>query len=350
MGNPKRTQPTKQEIEDLKKMFNDVGIVCKYYNAQKITKKIVNLIGNNIHKALDKNGVDIFLKEQVLDIKKENDIFIVKTDKDQYRAKFVILAMGRLGSRQLTKISDCVGIKYNENKQQVEIGVIIEMPFEIFKKVNNIHNDVKLKVKFDNGDEVRSFCQDYRGYITRCAYNLKGDRVVTTLDGHLNGTDEHGGKLSDTVNISIRHRYISDDEIGDVYENINNFNHKGKPIVQTMRSFMTKEKDDKKKILKTSMPDIEGYDINKKFTPETAKIIKNFIKQIDSVLPGFADDNNLVYAPSFEMVWKKFILDEKFESTIKGIYIGGDSTGYFKGAMQAFVSGIIIARNILNTK
>lgn len=35
------------------------------------------------------------------------------------------------------------------------------------------------------------------------------------------------------------------------------------------------------------------------------------------------------------------------ETNIKGIYIGGDATGHFRGAMQSMASGVIIAREIL---
>lgn len=40
-------------------------------------------------------------------------------------------------------------------------------------------------------------------------------------------------------------------------------------------------------------------------------------------------------------------LDKNLQTNINGIYIGGDITGHFRGALQAMVSGVIIARNIL---
>ncbi len=331
-------------------MFYNVGIDCKYYNAQKITKETMNGIGNNIYRDLKDNKVEICLCEQVVDIKRNNKNFIITTNKREYYSKFIIIAVGRIGSRQLIKIADKIGIKYVDEDQQIEIGIRVEMPFKVFDKVNNIHNDIKLKLKIGDNEELRSFCQDYKGYITRCVYNLSGDKIVTALDGHIIGTDEHGGKMSDVVNIAVHHRYFSRNSMSDIYEIISKFNHKGKPIVQAMKNFMTGNGSITDTLGKLSMVDVEYGDINKYLPLKTAILLKNFIFRIDRVLPGFADDRNVIYAPSFEMGWKKMILNRNLETTVKNIYIGGDVTGHFRGAMQSAVSGVLIARNLLKIR
>jgi uncharacterized FAD-dependent dehydrogenase len=50
------------------------------------------------------------------------------------------------------------------------------------------------------------------------------------------------------------------------------------------------------------------------------------------------------------MGWKKMHLNKELESNIKRLYIGGDVTGHFRGAMQSMISGILIARSILKNK
>ena len=47
------------------------------------------------------------------------------------------------------------------------------------------------------------------------------------------------------------------------------------------------------------------------------------------------------------MGWKKFVISKELETNIKGIYIIGDVTGHFRGAMQAMASGVLFARKIL---
>lgn len=347
-GKEKRVFPNMEKVESLKNDFKNVGIEMKYYNAQKVSKNTMNKIATNIRKDLETNGVDIFTEEQVIDIIGKNNDFTVITKKNKkYKTKKIIFAVGRIGSRQLTRLADKLNIKYEDEEQEIEIGVRIEAPYYIFDKINNFHNDLKLKVKINEGEELRTFCQDYKGYITKCVYNLSGDKIVSSLDGHIIGTDEEGGKLSNVVNLAVHHRYKVDFSIDEIYQLISKINKKGKPIVQSLKNFM--ENLNKENILKNelSMPDVFEDNINNYLPERTCNLLKEFIKQIDKVIPGFADGTNTVYAPSFEMGWKKFEIDNTMQTNVKGIYIGGDATGHFRGAMQSMASGILIAKHII---
>ncbi|MBR6504626.1 MAG: NAD(P)/FAD-dependent oxidoreductase [Clostridia bacterium] len=346
-GKQKREYPNEKDVNELKEKFKNVGIDMKYYNAQKVSKQTMNKIANNIKDDLIANGIEIFLEEQVIDVVKQDKYFEVITNKATYKTKKILLAVGRIGSRQLTKIADSLGIKYEDEEQEIEIGIRIEAPYKVFNKINNLHNDLKLKIKVNENEELRTFCQDYKGYITKCVYNLNGDKVVSSLDGHIIGTDEEGGTLSEVVNLAVHHRYKVDYSIDEIYKFISKINKKGKPIIQSLKNFMNNS--DSENILKNklSMPDVFEDNINNYLPQRTCELLKDFILKIDKVLPGFADGTNTVYAPSFEMGWKKFEIDNSMETNIKGIYIGGDATGHFRGAVQSMASGIIIAREIL---
>ena len=346
-GKEKREFPNMNDVESLKDDFKNVGIEMKYYNAQKVSKNTMNKIATNIRKDLEMNGVEIHTEEQVIDIEgNDNDFKILTNKNNSYKARKIILAVGRIGSRQLTNLADKLNIKYEDEEQEIEIGVRIEAPYRIFDKINNLHNDLKLKLKVNEDEELRTFCQDYKGYITKCVYNLSGDKVVSSLDGHIIGTDEEGGRLSDVVNLAVHHRYKVDFSIDEIYQFISQINKKGKPIVQSLKNFMKNSDDENILKNKLSMPDVFEDNINKYLPKRTSELLKDFIKKIDKVIPGFADGTNTVYAPSFEMGWKKFEIDENMQTNVKGIYIGGDATGHFRGAMQSMASGVLIARKI----
>jgi uncharacterized FAD-dependent dehydrogenase len=350
-GKSKRTKPSKEKVEELKEGFKKFDIELKYYNSQKVSKLIMNKIAKNIKDELIKHKVNIFLEEQVINIEKIKDnLFLVKTDKDEYYTHSVIIAVGRIGSRQILKIADNIGINYNDEEQQLEIGVRVEAPYKVFNKVNNVCNDIKLKEKINDKEELRSFCQDYKGFITKCVYNLKGDRIISSLDGHIIGTDEDKGKMSEVVNLAIHHRFPYFGNLNDIYDLVGKMNKNGKPIVQSMKNFLIGDNKKNSFSNELSLPDVDFDDINNYLPKTSLKLIKNFIKKVDKVLPGFADDNNAVYIPSFEMGWKKMDLNKNLESNIKGIYIGGDITGHFRGAMQSMVSGILIANHILKNE
>ena len=86
---------------------------------------------------------------------------------------------------------------------------------------------------------------------------------------------------------------------------------------------------------------------NKYLSNETLDYIKEMIIDIDKVLPGFADKNNIVYAPSFELGGDRYNLSNGFETNINGLYIGGDACGFFRGLRQAMISGKIISDDII---
>ena len=157
---------------------------------------------------------------------------------------------------------------------------------------------------------------------------------------------KRAGRLSDVVNLAVHHRYKVDFSIDEIYQFISQINKKGKPIVQSLKNFMENSDDENIFKNKLSMPDVFEDNINKYLPKRTSELLKDFIKKIDKVIPGFADGTNTVYAPSFEMGWKKFEIDENMQTNVKGIYIGGDATGHFRGAMQSMASGVLIARKI----
>jgi len=348
-GKYRRYFPSEEKIKEIQESFKQVGIDVKYYNAQKVSKLTMNKIALNIREKLESQGVIIRTCEKVLDIVKKADRYNIQTHVGEYAAKDVILAVGRIGSRWLAKIADTIGIKYHpENINSVEIGVRVEMPYYLFDNINNVFNDIKLKKVIDDQNELRSFCQDYKGFITKCVYNLQGDKTMSALDGHIIGTDEEGGKMSDVVNLAVHHRYKTILRTNEIFEFVSRIQRKGKPIAQSMKSFMENKKPDLDIDIKPSMMNFEVDDINRHLPEKSQFFLKDFICQIDKVIPGFAADKNIVYAPSFEMGWEVMDLDKDFQTTATRIYIVGDVTGHFRGAMQAMVSGLIVARNILN--
>ncbi len=104
-----------------------------------------------------------------------------------------------------------------------------------------------------------------------------------------------------------------------------------RPLVQSLKNFIqnTNEKNIFSNAL--SMPDVVEANINDYIPGRTLKVLKDFMIVVDKVLPGFADDGNTVYSPSFEMGWKKVVIFKELETNIKGIYIIGDVTGHFSG-------------------
>ena len=77
--------------------------------------------------------------------------------------------------------------------------------------------------------------------------------------------------------------------------------------------------------------------------------ILTFINAIDKVVPGFANDDNLLYGPEIKFYSNEIELNNRFETNIKGLYSIGDGGGLTTGLMMASASGVKVAR-ILSQK
>ena len=78
--------------------------------------------------------------------------------------------------------------------------------------------------------------------------------------------------------------------------------------------------------------------------------ILEFIKQVDKIVPGFANEDNLLYAPEIKFYSNQVDIDNNFETNIKGLYSIGDGGGMTRGLMMASCSGVQMARIIANKK
>ena len=75
--------------------------------------------------------------------------------------------------------------------------------------------------------------------------------------------------------------------------------------------------------------------------------ILQFIAALDKVVEGFGHPDNLLYGPEIKFYSNKITINDKFETSIKGLYSIGDGGGLTRGLMMASASGIQTARNII---
>ncbi len=340
-GKPVREQVDDKNKNKIIKKFENHNIEVKYYNAQKVDKDIMNLIGFNIRKELEKS-CDFYYNETVNNIEKKDKEFRIYSTNQTIIAKKVVLSTGRYGGLFLNKLSHKLGIEYENNNFTGEIGIRIEMPYNVFDSIDNIFNDIKLKRKIDDFNEIRSFCQNYKGIIRKCVFDTE-DSKMSSLDGCILGPEKNN---TQSINIAIHHRKKDIIEIEKFKDMILKVNKDGKPIDQNMNSFLNNNNDCKFDERYCTMKDYVIDDANRYLPKETLDYIKEMIIDIDKVLPGFADKDNIVYAPSFELGGDKYKLSRGFETNIEGLYIGGDACGFFRGLMQAMISAKIISENI----
>ena len=76
--------------------------------------------------------------------------------------------------------------------------------------------------------------------------------------------------------------------------------------------------------------------------------ILQFIRSIDKIIEGFANPENLLYAPEIKFYSNKVSIDKNFETSVKNLYSIGDGGGMTRGLMMASASGVQMARNLID--
>ena len=99
-----------------------------------------------------------------------------------------------------------------------------------------------------------------------------------------------------------------------------------------------------------TLPDAIAGDITSAIPYRPMMNILNFINAMNTVVPGFASRETLLYGPEIKFYSNKINIDKRFETNIKGIHCLGDSSGWTRGLMMASVMGVLMGQIINEEK
>jgi len=305
------------------------------------------LRNNNINMMFETEVEDIIIEEG--SIKGVNVVDLKTKEKNTYYANNVVLAVGRKGARFLSDL--CTKHKIETKIGSVDIGIRYELSDEVMKDINKYMYEGKFIARpYPFGDKVRTFCQNPSGFVSSEVY----DNGLTLVNGH-----SYKDKKSTNTNLSIlvshHFTYPFDKPIEygeDVARNVNRLG--GNAIMvqrlgDILRGRRTWEKDLENNKVKPTLDSAVPGDITFALGYRTMTDILNFIKSMDKVVEGFANPENLLYAPEVKFYSNVVVLNENLETSVKGLYSIGDGGGLTTGLMMASVSGVKMAR-ILNNK
>lgn len=310
----------------------------------------------NLQDYLEQNGIDVLYNTSVNDVIIENDECVgVETasalnqdEKNVYYGKKIILAIGRKGAGWLSELCEKHNIKTEVGC--VDIGVRYELDDKVMEKVNKLLYEGKfISRPATYGDKVRTFCQNPSGFVSAEVYH----NDLTLVNGH-----SYKDRKSTNTNLAIlvshhfTYPFNKPLEYGvNVAKNVNKLADGG-ILVQRLgdiyRGKRTWQEDlDKNKIVPTLKSAVPG-DITYAIGYRTMTNILEFIRSVDKVVEGFANPENLLYAPEIKFYSNTVVVDKKFETSIKNLYSIGDGGGLTTGLMMASASGVQMARNIVD--
>ena len=99
--------------------------------------------------------------------------------------------------------------------------------------------------------------------------------------------------------------------------------------------------------LKPTLTDAVAGDFTAALPYRTMTNILSFIEQLDKVVPGFASDETLLYAPELKFYSNRVMMDENLNTSVKNLHCLGDASGWTRGLMMASAMGVHMAKKLL---
>ena len=79
----------------------------------------------------------------------------------------------------------------------------------------------------------------------------------------------------------------------------------------------------------------------------TMKSLVEMIEALNYVTPGIASDHTLFYGVEAKFYSDRVEVNNKFETKINNLFVGGDGAGITRGLAQAGANGVKVARSII---
>lgn len=265
-------------------------------------------------------------------------------EKIQVYADQVVIAVGRKGANWLSNM--CLKHEIATKPGTVDIGVRYELPDSVMKQINQYMYEGKFIGRPEPfKDKVRTFCQNPSGFVSTEVYDDK----LMLVNGH-----SYKNRKSKNTNLAILVSHNFKDPFDkpidygiNVAKNVNELAAQG-VLVQRLGDIYRGKRTWKQELETNSLePTLKAAvagDITFAIGYRTMTDILNFIRQMDKIIEGFADPDNLLYAPEIKFYSNKIEIDENFETNIEGLYSIGDGGGMTRGLMMASCSGVQMAR------
>jgi len=275
------------------------------------------------------------------------DNYIVETrNEDTYWCKYCIISVGRSGSKWTSELCKELDIKTKSNK--VDIGVRVELPYEVFAHITDEVYESKLVYRTQQyNDLVRTFCMNPRGEVV--AENTNG---IITVNGH--SYEDEILKTDNTNFALLVSKHMTDpfnnsNEYGESIARLSNMLGEG-VIVQRFGDLVNGRRSTEKRIEESFIrPTLDATpgDLSLVMPKRFLDDIIEMIYALDRIAPGTANDDTLLYGVEVKFYNMMVEVNNQLEAK-QNLYIIGDGSGVTHSLAQASASGVYVARNIMN--
>ena len=258
-------------------------------------------------------------------------------------AEYVIAAPGRAGAEWFAAQCKDLGIGLYNN--QVDVGVRVELPFEVFSHITDDVYEAKLVYRTKQyGDSVRTFCMNPRGYVV--SENTDG---IITVNGHsYRDPALHSRNTNFALLVSNRftHPFNEPHQYGKRIASFSNMLGGG-ALVQRFGDLVQGRRTNEHRLGKSfTKPTLDATpgDLSLVLPKRHLDNIMEMIFALDKLAPGTANDDTLLYGVEVKFYSSRLRLSSELETEVKGLFAVGDGAGVTRGLSQASASGVHVAR------
>jgi uncharacterized FAD-dependent dehydrogenase len=346
-GAPDRVYGTDQDkIDEIERRASFAGLKLVQQRIRHVgSDQCVNVL-RNMKRHL-KERVEIQTGIEVKNLLVKNDAVegIETQNGEKLQGKHVIVAPGRSGAEWLKTEAQTLGLKTLNNP--VDVGVRVEILASVMEELTQALYEPKFvyfSKSFD--DYVRTFCVCPKGEVVTESY----DGIVT-----VNG-QSYAERKTDNTNFAIlvstkfTEPFREPIAYGKYIARLTNL-LSGGVILQRLGDLESGRRSTEERIsrslvvptLRNATPGDLSFVLPYRYLAD----IREMLQAIDQVSPGVNSKDTLLYGAEVKFYTSRLELTNHLETRIRNLYTIGDGAGVTRGLIQASVSGLIAAKEIL---
>jgi uncharacterized FAD-dependent dehydrogenase len=203
---------------------------------------------------------------------------------------------------------------------------------------------------FEN--KVRTFCMNPGGVVSEEHYDGK----IAVVNGH--SYADQNLKTDNTnfavlVSTRFTEPFNQPIEYGKYIAQLGNMLTGGGIMVQRLGDLILGRRTDASRLrksvtvptLNSAVPGDLSYVLPQRYLTSITEALKAF----DKLAPGLYSRDTLLYGVEVKFYSSKVEVNNRFETAVRNMYAIGDGAGITRGLMQASATGVVVARNILET-
>ncbi|MGG2028056.1 NAD(FAD)-utilizing dehydrogenase [Gottfriedia sp. S16(2024)] len=288
--------------------------------------------------------IDIRFEVDILDIKKENNLFYLDTNLGKFESKNIVFATGRSGTEWLN--DQCASLGVKQGRTRLDLGIRVEMKEQQLRSILQDTFETKLAFEYDELIST-TYCMNPKGRIVR-----KFQEGLVMPDGQ-----NFKEKESGTTNLNFTlftPKYFPSLNEANLYANeiigkINNGSDR--IVVQRLGDLLSGKPTTIAKMEKNSIKptlDADCGDLENEVPNLYLNILQGFLNQLEEFIGETIDEDTLLYGMDGKFYSPIIETNSNFQTSLDGLFVIGDCSGVTHSLSQAAASGIYLGKVLAN--